>query len=450
MFKKITKFLSSLRFTIWLISLLALIFALGLWIPQKRLLKEWYFQWKSGSPKLVAFCDALQLTDIYTSPLTLLLWVLFFVNLSLVLWQRLPLIKKRIALTEAKIIDPASAAGYSFRASYPLPAAMTRAGVLDFLKKHGFALIERDGLFYGVKNRLSPIAFGLFHLSFFLILIGGVVSMYTEFYGYLEVVEGESFQGELDHYSMLPAPPSLPRIGSPPQVSFTLKKIVPTVSGFTETGLRVDLVDKEGKEHHLDINKPYKADSSTFALKDLGMAPLFVLTDPGSHQEIDGAYTRLDCLKGRSDHFALGGYQFRVKFYPDYLLTDGKASTRSLEFNNPVFALSIGKGQKKIGDFLLPRNGSVEFDGKRLEMRAAPFWVRFVVMKEHGIPALYTGFLVASLAVVWRFIWFRREIVGRVREDEEGSVLVIAGRSEFYQDLAEDEFSALFEKLGAG
>ena len=447
MFKKITKFFSSLRFTVWLIGLLGFIFALGLWIPQKRLLKEWYFQWQARSPKLVAFFDALQLTDIYTSPLTLTLWALFFVNLSLVMWQRLPLIKKRIALTEAKIADPATAPGYSFRASYPLPQGMDRVSLFALLKNRGFALIERDGLFYGVKNRLSPIAFGLFHLSFFLILIGGVVSIYTEFYGYLEVVEGDTFQGDLDSYSMIPAPPSLPKLGSPPKVTFTVKKVIPLVSGFTETGLQVDLVDKQGEHHLIEINKPYKADSSTFVMKALGMAPLFVLTDKESHKELDGSYVRLDCLKGRSDHFKLGGYDFGVKFYPDYVLDEGKAATRSLEFKNPVFALAIYKDKKKISDLLLPRNSSVEFDGKRLEMREAPYWVRFVVMKEHGIPILYTGFFIASFAVIWRLLWFRREIVGRVREDEQGSVLEIAGRSEFYKSLAEDEFDKMFRKM---
>ncbi len=447
MFKKITKFFGSPRFTIWLISLLGFIFALGLWIPQKKLLKVWYSQWQHQSPKLVAFLDAVQFTDIYTSPITLLLWLLFFLNLSLVMWQRLPLIKNRIALTEAKIADPDTAPGYSFRASYPLSGGMDYAAVISLLKGKGFALIERDGFFYGVKNRLSPIAFGLFHLSFFLILIGGVVSMYTEFYGYLEVVEGDTFQGEYDSYSAVPSPPSMPKFGSLPQVTFTVKKIIPVVSGFTETGLKVNLVDKNGKEHEIDINKPYIADSSTFVLKALGMAPLFVITDKGSNKELDGAFVRLDCLKGRSDHFTLGGYDFKVKFYPDYLLDEGKAATRSLEFNNPVFALAIEKDKKKVADVILPRNGSVEFDGKRMEMRETPYWVRFVVMKEHGIPILYTGFFIASLAVIWRLLWFRREIVGRVREDESGGVLEIAGRSEFYKALAEDEFTKMFEKM---
>ena len=85
MLKKLHKFLSSLRFTIWLICLLGMIFAAGLWVPQKRLLKTIYLQWQENSPQLVSFLDLLGLTTIYTSPVTITLWVFFFLNLSLVL-----------------------------------------------------------------------------------------------------------------------------------------------------------------------------------------------------------------------------------------------------------------------------------------------------------------------------------------------------------------------------
>ena len=446
MFTKIRKYLSSLRFTILLISLLGLIFMFGLWIPQKSLVKQLYFQWQVHSPRLVAFLDALQLTDIYTSPITLTIWGFFFLNLALVMWQRIPLIKNRIAVTPAKIIDPVTANGYPFKGSYALPDGLDDAGVLGLLKKSGFTIIENGTGFYGVRNRLSPIAFGLFHLSFFLILIGGVVSVYSEFYAYLDIAQGEVFRGQLEQYSETPDPPSLAKIGSPPQVMFTVQKIVPLVSGFTETGLKVDLLDRKGRVHVVDINRPYEEDSTTFVLKSLGMAPLFVLKDP-SGKEVDGAYVRLDCLKGRKDRFSLGGFEFKVKFYPDYVLEGGKGATRSLEFKNPVFDLAVEKDKKQIAEGLVPRGGTLQFNGYRLEMRDLPFWVKFAVIKEHGIPILYTGFLIASLAIIWRLLWYRRELVGRIREAGGERVLEVAGRSEFYKSLAEDEFTKLFTTL---
>jgi len=59
MIKKITKYLSSLRFTILLISLLGVTFLVGLWIPHESLVSEWYFQCKTNYPGLVGFLYAL-------------------------------------------------------------------------------------------------------------------------------------------------------------------------------------------------------------------------------------------------------------------------------------------------------------------------------------------------------------------------------------------------------
>lgn len=448
MIKKIYKYFTSLRFTILVISLLGVTFLLGLSIPQKRLVKEWYFQWKHNAPKMVAVLDALQLTDIYTSPITLVLWGCFFLNLALVLWQRLPVVRGRIALTPAKVVDPATAGGYPFKLSIPLAEAQDKGAVLQFLRSKGYAIIEKGELFYGVRNRLSPVAFGLFHLSFFLILIGGLLSVYTEFYGYLDLAQGESFQGEVERYSTIPSPPSFPKIGSPPQVSFTVTKIEPQVSNMTETGLKVTLVDAKQKSHLLEINRPYIADSTTFVLKNLGMSPLFVLHDPTGH-DVDGAYVRLDCLKGRSDHFAMGGFEFKVKFYPDYLLVDGKAASRSLEFNNPVFLLRVEQGKKLVSEGTIKPGGDLKFAGFRLEMKELPYWVRFNVVKERGIPILYAGFALASIAIVWRLLFYRREMVAAFRGTGGERRLEVAGRSEYYKSLAEEEFTKLFADLCA-
>ena len=442
---KLVKYLSSLRFTIVLICLLGAMILLGLWIPQIGLVRQLYLPWKAEHPGLVAVLEALQLTSIHTSVLMMTLWGLFFLNLALVLWQRLPLLKNRVALSEAKITDPAIGRGYPFRNSYPLPRTLDDATVLGYLRKRGYRLIGDRDAFYGVKNRLSPIAFALFHLSFFLILIGGLMSFYTEFIANLELAEGESFQGELARYSQTPAP-TLPKLGSIPRVAFTVKSIEPQVTGFTETGLKVQLVDGRGGSHLLDINRPYKDDDTSFVLKSLGMAPLFVLKDP-SGKELEGAYVKLNVLKGGIDKFSLAGYQFTAKFFPDYVRENGKGATRSQEFKNPVFVVLATRDGKRIAEGAVPRDGALEFGGYRLELRDLRYWVRFSVLKEHGISLVYCGFAIACLAICWRLLLFRREMVGSLREEGGVRRLVVAARSDYYKNLAEDEFSELFSAL---
>ena len=103
----------------------------------------------------------------------------------------------------------------------------------------------------------------------------------------------------------------------------------------------------------------------------------------------------------KPDNFALGGFTFTATFYPDYVLEDGKRATRSMEFNNPVFFISVGQDGKNIGEGLVPKNGSLEFAGYRLEMRDMPFWVRFYVVKQRGLSILYAGFATCHH---WRYL----------------------------------------------
>ncbi|HEY6871682.1 MAG TPA: cytochrome c biogenesis protein ResB [Geobacteraceae bacterium] len=445
MFKKLTKYLSSIRFTIALICLLGLIFLLGLWIPQKSLVQNLYFEWKQNAPGLVSVLDALQLTSIHSSPITLLLWFLFFVNLALVLWQRVPLIRKRIELSESRIADPQTAPGYFFKAAYELPPEVDGPTLLQQLSGKGYALVGGPEGFYGVKNRYSPIAFALFHLSFFLILLGGVIGVYTRFVGYVDLAQGEEFQGELERYNRMPLP-SMPKIGSIPKAAFTVESITPQVVNDTPTGIDVRIVDGQGKSHDAGINTPYVTDNTSFVFKHLGMAPLFVLKDPAG-REVDGAYEKLDVAMGKKDRFVLGGFEFTARFFPDYAVENGKPITRSQEFKNQVFTISVAKDGQLVAEGVIPKNGTMQFNGYTLEMRELPFWVRFYVIRQRGLWLIYIGSAIASLAVIWRLIFYRRELTGKVQETENGSKLLVAARSEYYKSLAEDEFDKLFQGL---
>lgn len=445
MINKLLKYLSSLRFTILLICLLSLIFAVGLWVPQQQLLKTIYLEWQRKSPDLVAFLDLLGLTTIYTSPITITLWLLFFLNLSLVLWQRIPIVKKRIALPETMIGDPASAAGFPFRRTYALPDAMDGAAVVALLRKCRYTVLGDGTSFYGVKNRLAPLAFMLFHLSFYLILLGGLISVYTEFIGYIDLAQGESFKGELERYNTKPRP-KLPEIGSIPKVSFTIRSIEPRVVRNTVTGISVKLADASGKMHEIGINTPYNTDNSSFVFKHLGVAPLFVLKD-SSGKEIKGAYFKLDVVKGRQDTFRLGEFLFTADFFTDYEFKDGAHTSKSMEFANPVFVITVARDGRTFAEAAIPKNGSMTFAGHRLEMREMPFWVRFYVVKQRGLSILYAGFLLATIGVIWRLLFYRREVIGAVREVDGVRCLEIAGRSEYYKSLAEDEFDKLFGRI---
>jgi hypothetical protein len=225
-----------------------------------------------------------------------------------------------------------------------------------------------------------------------------------------------------------------------------LEKITPHAVGNTPTGIDIQIVDHLGEKHEAGINAPYVADGAYFVFNHLGVSPLLLLRDPAG-KVVDGAYQKLDVMVGKRDRFTMGGFTFIARFYPDYLLEKGLERTRSQEFNNPVLTIQAEKNDKKIGEGIFKNSGIMKFAGYTLEMKEMPYWVRFSVSRERGLWIVYAGFAMASIAVIWRLIFFRREIVGAVREENGVRRAVLAARSEYYKSLAEDEFTALFDKL---
>lgn len=453
--RPVIAFFSSLRFTIGLIIGLGAIFMLGLWIPQKGVIDyETYQHWKEGAPILISIIERLGFIDIYRSPLTIALWLCFFINLSLVTWKRLPVVKRRI-----KIPDPLPGPenpSFQHRAVVRLAKHEDMDGLPKAFGSAGYKYFGAPDRFYAVKNRLSPVASLLFHLSFFLVLLGAVISVYTRFTGSVDLAEGEVFSGEPERYI---GSPVLPALGKPPVMRIAINKITPLVEARTPTGLRVTLSDEQSRLHTIDINSPYKSGDLSFVLKDLGLAPLIILHDSAG-KELDGAFVKLDIMRGKEDGFSMGGHEFRVRFYPDHRRENGEDRTRSEEFRNPVLTVEsgrIGSGGPSGGEggrtiFRLPYKAGerIPIDGGYLELARLSYWVRFTVVREKGVSLVYAGFLVACCALIWRLVFYRREVSGSSVRNADGSIsLQLAFRSEFYRELAEEEFEELKRRLGA-
>lgn len=442
--QRVISYLSSLRLTIYLILALGFIFLLGLWIPQANVLKmELYFQWKREHPDLLTYLEMFRLTQIYTSPFTITLWALFFINLSLVMWKRAPLVFRKVRFSDAKLENPLTSSAYAWKAEVAAPEGLNLEQLRLLFKQAGYRLNGTLDSFYAVKNPTSPLAMLLFHLSFFLMLLGGIVNLYSRFSGYVDLSEGETFNGELARYN---SPPRLPKWGSPPDAAVTVEKVVPESIDGMPTRLAVSLVDQKGRVHLAEINHPYNIGRTSFVVTTIGVTPLFVAVDR-TGQELDGAYVKLHVLGGNKDNFNMLGYRFNVLFYPDYQVENGVERTRSSEFRRPAFHLQVRKEGRTVAEKTLMLGEALELDGGRLFFKEMPFWVRLYVVKEYGLEIIYAGFLLAIAALVWRFVFYRRELIGAVAGAAGDRCLYLAGRSEFYSNLYQDEFEKTVNKL---
>ncbi|MBT0652045.1 cytochrome c biogenesis protein ResB [Geomobilimonas luticola] len=423
---------------IWLIGGLGSVSLLGLWVPQRSVVPPGvYREWQMSSPMLVAFLESLGLTEIYASPFTLTIWGTFFLYLALVAWWRWPAVRDSIHPSSDNYADPESVNHYPHKTSLMLRGPSSQERITAALAQQGYTVCPAAQGFYAIKNRFAPAASLMFYLSIFLLLLGVVLTVYARFTGIVELAEGEVFKGEIAQYVSRSVPP---KIGELPQSAFLVEQILPTIAGQIATDVAVTLQDDFGKHHTLRTNQPYvAADGTSFMYSDFGVAPLMVIYDP-TGREVDGAYVKLKVLQGKQDHFSLAGYQFDVTFFPDHVVKEGKDSSISQEFHNPVFRIQVFRYNRQVANGLVRPGGVLPFDSHLLVMQEMPLWVTLSVVKGRGMPFLYAGFAIAIVALTFRLLCYRREVVGKLVSEAEGQRLFLAGRAEFFRVLAEKEF----------
>lgn len=433
--KRLFRILSSTKTTAVLLLIFIAVFLLGQWIPQKKVLGELYLQWLEKRPGLVAFLDYIGFTDIYSSPLVISLFLIFFLNLLSVMVQRTPIILERIRVPSTEDFNLSA---YPFREEFlakDIPSMEELKGLL-----RGYRIYGEERNFVAIKNRFSPLGTLLFHLSFFLLLTGSLLTTYTKFSATLDLAEGEFFSGMIEQYNN----PRVSKFGRPPSVRFFVERIEPLYLNDIPLDLRVYIRDERGIQWIASINRPYKRDHTSFVVKNLGIAPLIILYDKEG-KEIDGAYVKLDVFKGKIGRFNLGRRFFEVLFYPDFYQEGDEIGTRSDVVRNPVLSVTLRDKTRESALFRIgERKRLGEYELSIPELR---YSVRFVVIRERGLWIVYTGFLLITIALIMRLVFYKREIRGFIVERDGRVFWNLGGRADFYRSLFEEEFKGIIKRL---
>lgn len=449
--KNFVRLLRSLRLTVFLIICLASVFLLGVVIPQKDLLgNEKYLVWKNERPRLVSLLESAGLTDVYTSPVTIMIWGLFFLNLILAMMKRIPAIWKRAVKQhlphKKEVLDRGQ--------YYEEIEGKSLSDTLTVFRNNRYHVVSTENSLWAVRNRYAPLATILFHLSFFLVLVGAVLTVYTRFRAEADVAVGETFSG---NYRWV----QTPKIGRSSSTVFRIEEVTPTYyRGNVPLDLKIVLRSGKGVEV-IGINKPYKEGALSFVVQDIDIAALFILRDR-SGKDIEGGYVKLIVLGGNEDSFRMGGYEFRTTFYPDIdrqnnaeeagvenipqmlkEISGTQEVFRQREIINPAFHVAVTKDGTVLAEKTIRKNEPFVINNYILAFEDLNYWVRFYVGKEHGLPVIYAGFVLITIALVIRFVFYRRDVEGFV----DNTALCLSAKAEFYPELFREEFDAIVKQI---
>lgn len=431
--------LTSVRTTLVILCMLALLLLLNVALPQREVLGEDQYARVTSTSGPVArfFLDSLGFGHMATSPVFLVVLALFFVNLAAVLAVRLGPTWRRVALRPRSEEGLQAWARMEESFSEALPEHWQVGNAVEILRGFGFQ-VRKAGVrtLWGVKHRTAPLGFLLFHLSFFLLCAGGVLIYYTRFVGLAVLSEGQTFTGS---YSQILR---LPPTGRKPDVRFTLEQVDTRLEEGRPVHLEAELIIhySGGSTGRVSkVNHPAKWGDASLLVEQAGLAPVVWLQDPRGFT-LDRLVTPARTRGGPPTEVPLAGGSVEVLIHP---LSSPELFPSREQRGSATMRFQVLEGGEVAFDGELRPGEAVELEEGRLVLEEFRYWVDIKVIAERGGGLLIAGFAIGILGLIWRLLWYRREVA--ITWDEETFRLV--GRSEYFSKRFRDELSGIFTML---
>jgi len=423
-FRSFVNRLYSVRTSACLMGAALAIFLMGQIVPQKKLLTiQDMTTWRMEHPSLYKGLEALGMLEIYTSPLAIAVLGLFFLNLFLVFQARFGAVWRKCALDLSFPPDVNSSLVIDI-------TGWERTEVFEqlrsLLKRQKF--LAEGERFLSVRNRFGPLGSVVFHLSFLILLAGGLMLYYTRSIGTAFVAEGQYFSGTRGEFQTLR--PAL--IGDTPQLPFRLLDITPQYFQGSPIDLeaRIELQDADSQRQaeQIRVNHPLMYGDTSMLIRRIDIAPVIKMEDISGKRIFEYAAVKLHVLEDKVDSYRVPftSYGIDFEFYPDYVVEDGLEMSRSVELNNPVFRVRVTDDGRELFSGPMRPGEPREFARLRFTIEDILFWGDFLLVKERGGTLLWVGFILGIVGLCWRFFFFRTEVRGEFR----GDTLLLSFRSE--------------------
>lgn len=363
----------------------------------------------------------------------LILYITFFINLLICEIKWLPVVIRRCRMPDLP--------GLADLKRFSTVVQSENAGGIDAVKNtlsrklYKIREYEEGGksVLYACRGLTSPIGNILFHFSFFFLLAGILVALLYRVDGKVFVVEGNRFDGRSESYEKL----DLSSRASLPDVSFTLDSVVPEYWGdrLLFTGLRADMTLRDGSKESAWLSKQVDIAGAGVSINGLGYAFSYLLKDKNG-KELAAGLSRLNLfMPGMEDTLTIPGYphKFMLAYYPDARVDKGDVKNVSMNRKNPMIGLRVYRGRLPVFTGLLREREEVSFDGLKVSFPEVKYWGDFSIVKNPGFKFIWIAFAMMVIGLVWRFIFFRREVV--IVQADDGIKIFL--RSEMFPKLFE-------------
>ncbi|MHB1418943.1 MAG: cytochrome c biogenesis protein ResB [Bacillota bacterium] len=329
----------------------------------------------------------------------------------------------------------------------------------NIMRKHHYRVRERprdQGIFvWGSKFSWGYFSATVFHLGLLVVVIGGLISLTTHFRGAFYALEGSVFTDQHDAYITTNEGLFYPKEHRDFQI-----RVDDVILKYDNKGLLRDFMSKvtileKGKEVKKGLVSgpaPFKYKQMIFYKKRFGYAPGMTIRTP------DGKETKFRVVMDTSMYddwirhkgeFRIPGtlYDVEAYFYADLAYSDKDPTLETHRIKSPGLTLKVKRDREKVFQGKLPLQGKVRFDNYTLSFDNYRDWYGLTVVKDWGIPVVFTGFLILIMGAAMIYLLVPRDIAVHLVKQEQRLVLTIHGRTGKYHHLFEEELQHLKNNL---
>lgn len=351
-----------------------------------------------------------------------LLYALLLLNTAVCLWRRTRSVLREVGAQPMADRDrPCWRHALGDDASPEDVAGRLRALGYRRTARHGETLLA-------VRRRFGALGTLAFHLAFFPVSAGFLLTFAFRSEATATIAVGESFTGAGEQLrGGTSASDAAPR--------FRLERLEPAFwrDQLLFTSLAADVSLEDGERARLEINRPLWLGWGRFLrLTGFGYAPVYELLDWGGRLQSAGVVKLSVFPPGQRDYFNLPGLPHRVhlEVHPNAELEDGMVVNRSMELARPLLLARVSRGKLTVGQGAFRLGEDLEFEELRLRFPRIEYFGEFTLLEDPGAPLLLLGFLFALGGLVLRAFGRRAEVQWRPGPGGRGGELLGFGEAE--------------------
>ena len=391
----ILRFLSSMKFGMILLALLAVYSTLGTLLPQGNLPG---FYEKNYSETLVRFIEIFQLSDVYHSIYFIVLTMLLSVNLFFCSIRRLPAAIKQFRKSEV------FESGLLEKQNMRLEIKVTQEPE-KLLSKLGFrkreqVIFEEKKIWYSVRRRVGYFGSFIVHLGLLVVIVAFAAGKILGYETYVRGIPGDELFIENTEYHL-----DLKDFDIEYRSDYSIHQYISTVDYKNNLGENLE-------SGQISVNDPMRVKGYKIYQSGTGWMMNIIVKKENEEIRRERFY-QSGILFLEEENLAI---EFR-NFYPDFLLSDGQIYTRTPFLNNPRYLFTLYENGESVYMNVAGIGETITYKGVSFQAFEPRLYTVLQVVKDPGAIFAGIGGVMMLLGLLLTFYYVPQYVMLEEQED---------------------------------